>query len=332
MKRILIIGTGSIGERHLRCFQNTRRAEVAACEPNEELGRSVAGRYGCPWYGSLDEALGAASFDAAVICTPAQTHIAIATQCVRRGLHLLIEKPLAVTLEGIPELQALVGERNAIVRVAYIHRSLAPVRKVKDLLESGVIGEPKQLVIVTGQHFPTFRPAYRSIYYTRHESGGGAIQDALTHSLHGAEWLLGPIQSVFADAAHQVLEGVEVEDTVHLLARFGGAGNGVLGSFSLNQFQPPNEAYLTLNGTEGSLRSESHRFRVGVQRYGDEDWNWHQLPPEDRDGPFLRQAEAFLNALDGCPEDLATLGDGLQTLRVNIAALESSRTRREIDL
>ncbi len=331
MKRILIVGTGSIGERHLRCFQSIPGTEVAACEPNAELGKTVAERYGCRWFRSLDEALEGQSFDAAVICTPAHTHIPIAAQCVERGLHLLIEKPLAVSVEGVEALQCLVNERGAIVRIAYVHRSIPVYLKMKELLESGVIGEPKLLASVSGQHFPSFRPAYRSIYYAKHASGGGAIQDALTHGLHSAEWLLGPIRTVFADAAHQVLDGVEVEDTVNLIARLG-SGSGVLGSFSLNQFQAPNEAHLTISGTRGSLRLESHRQRVGLFLNGESDWQWFEVPKEERDGAFIRQAQSFLSAMEGTGDNLSTLAEGLQTLRVNLAALKSNQTRSEITL
>ena len=56
--RVAIIGTGSIGERHLRCFQASGRAEVIACEPNRELGAGISERYGCPWFTTLEEALG----------------------------------------------------------------------------------------------------------------------------------------------------------------------------------------------------------------------------------------------------------------------------------
>jgi len=331
MKRILIVGTGSIGERHLRCFQSQPGVEVAACEPNEDLGKAVAARYNCRWFGSVEAALEDGSFDAAVICTPAHTHIPISVQCVERGLHLLIEKPLAVSVDGVEALQNLVCERGVVVRIAYVHRSIQVVLKLKELLDLGIIGESKQYAMVAGQNFPSFRPAYRTIYYARHEAGGGAIQDALTHSLHSSEWLLGPIRRVFADAAHQVLEGVEVEDTVHLTARLGEGGK-VMASYSLNQFQAPNESTVNINGTLGSLRAEFHNARVGVCCHGSDQWQWHDLPKEDRDGPFLRQAGSFLSAISGGADNLATLAEGLQTLRVNIAALQSSRTRSEVIL
>lgn len=334
-KRILIIGTGSIGERHLRCFQNTGRADIAACEPSDALRAIITARYGCPGFASLEEAFHEkeGAFDAAVICTPAQTHLAIAQECVGRGWDILIEKPLSVSLDGLEALQRALAKSGRLARVAYVHRLNPILHRAKELLACGSIGKLRHITLTAGQHFPTFRPAYREIYYSNHATGGGAIQDALTHSIHTIEWLAGPIQRLFADAAHQVLEGVEVEDTVNLVARIRDADGGrILVSVGYNQFQAPNAHTLALNGDKGSLLIEFAASRLGLLHHGEPEWNWEDFARDDRDAPFLRQAHAFLDALEGQPTPLSTLEEAEQTLRVNLAALESARTRQEVTL
>lgn len=326
---ILVIGTGSIGERHLRCFQTLDRGLVGGCEPGEALRNRIQETYKCPMFASLDEAFSARPWTAAVICTPAQTHLPIARKCAERGMHVLIEKPLATSSDGLTELADEVKARRLIARVAYVHRSIPTVRAMRDLLQSGQIGEVKHIAVAGGQHFPTFRPAYASTYFARRETGGGAIQDALTHVVHAVEWLVSPFASVFCDASHQVLEGVEVEDTVSLVGRL---KNGVPVAIVQNLFQAPVEFTITLHGVKGSIRGEFHRQRTGLWLRGQEDWQWNDLPREERDGMFIRQAAAFLDATEGKPDDLATLDDGWQTLRVNLAALQSSDERKEIFL
>ena len=104
-KSVLIAGAGSIGERHLRCFRATGRAEVSICEIDPALRQKVAQQYSLEQtYTSFDEAL-VARPDAVVICTPAHLHIRMATAAARVGAHLLIEKPLGVSLDGIENLQ-----------------------------------------------------------------------------------------------------------------------------------------------------------------------------------------------------------------------------------
>src|SRR6476619_2862234 len=95
-QRALIIGCGSIGERHVRCFQATGRVEVAICEPNSTVRDAVAGRYGiADNFPSFECAL-EHPFDLAVVATPAPLHISQARALVDRGISSLIEKPLSL--------------------------------------------------------------------------------------------------------------------------------------------------------------------------------------------------------------------------------------------
>ena len=329
MISILIIGTGSIGERHLRCFQSLPHCRVAGCEPNESLRARIKETYGCEIYASLEEAFAGQAWTAVVICTPAHTHIPIARQCAERGIHQLIEKPLATSVEGLAQLSNEIKERQLIVRVAYVHRSISAVMRMKEILQSGAVGEIKHVVAAAGQHFPAFRPAYASTYFARRETGGGVIQDAITHVVHAVEWLVGPFVSVFCDATHQALAGIEVEDTANLTGRLRG---NIPVSLVQNQFQAPNELTITLHGLKGSVRAEFQHQRVGLWLQGGSDWQWEMLPQEERDAMYIRQASSFLDALEGKPDDLATLEDGWQTLKVNLAAMQSTDQRKEITL
>jgi predicted dehydrogenase len=231
----------------------------------------------------------------------------------------LIEKPLSTTPDGIDRLRQVVRERRLTAAVAYVYRCHPLLGAMRQAVRAGRFGRPVEFVAVSGQHFPTYRPAYRSIYYTDRATGGGAIQDALTHVINAGEWLLGPVTRLVADAAHQVLEGVTVEDTVHLLARHG----PVLASYNLNQHQAPNEITFTVVCERGTARLEyhEHRWRWMVQPGGP----WHDEPmaPLERDTLFVAQANTFLDAVEGKAAPPCTLEEGLQTLRVNLAALAS---------
>jgi predicted dehydrogenase len=190
---------------------------------------------------------------------------------------------------------------------------------MREAIISGSLGAPLELVAVAGQHFPTYRPAYRSTYYANRATGGGAIQDALTHTLNAGEWLLGPIDRLVADADHKLLDGVDVEDVVHLLARHG----PVLASYSMNQFQAPNEFTITIVCERGTARFESHLNRWGQMLQPDQEWKHEPSPVPERDSLFVAQANSFLDAIQGRGQLLCTLEEGAQTLRVNLAAMKS---------
>lgn len=327
---VLVVGVGSIGERHLRCFQATGRAELTFVEPNETLRATIAERYKVSGFASLAAALANSAASGAlpaspsnrpvaVVATPANLHIAIATQLVEAGYHVLIEKPLSTNMTGIERLERLAHDRGAVIGVAYVFRCFQGLAFMREAIVNGRFGKPVEIVVTAGQNFPTYRPAYRDTYYTDHATGGGAIQDALTHLFNAGEWLVGKIDRLVADAAHQVLEGVAVEDTVHVLARHG----DVLGSYSLNQHQAPNETTITVVCQRGTARWESHTQQWRWKVEPEKPWHIEPLWPMERDGAFTDQAKFFLDAASGLGQPLCSLAEGLQTLRVNLAALAS---------
>ena len=322
MHSILIIGCGSIGERHLRCFQQTGRCSVSACDSNPTLISAMHERYGVPVFGSLDAALGEWSFDAAVICTPAHIHLPIALTTLSLGMHVLIEKPLAIDCSLVPQVRDAIARSRSFLGVAYVYHLMPWIGGARECLRRGELGKILHVSCASGQHFPTFRPAYRDTYYARHEHGGGAVQDALTHVVNAVEWLIGPCTQVFCDAAHQMLAGVTVEDTVNVSARHG----DILASYAMTQFQAPNENTILINCEKGSVKIEIHQRRWGVLKHGETDWTWQQTPPLERDDLFIAQANAFIDGMEGKLTPLSTFEEAVQTLKFNEAALRSAAT------
>ncbi|HVU87560.1 MAG TPA: Gfo/Idh/MocA family oxidoreductase [Pirellulales bacterium] len=320
--RLLIIGLGSIGERHLRCAQRLGRFAVTCFDINTTLRDAVAVRYGiAETYDSLEQAIAAAPA-AAVICVPAHLHVAIATQLADRGIHLLIEKPLSTSQAGIGQLQSLVQQRRIVAGVGYVIRANPTLTAMREVILEGRFGRPVELVAMAGQDFPFYRPAYRDTYYRDRATGGGAIQDALTHLVNAGEWLVGPIDRVAADARHAVVPGVDVEDTVHVLARHG----EITACYSLNQYQAPNEFTITVVCQRGTLRFELHENRWRWMVEPGNTWHDEAGAPIERDDLFATQLHTFCDAIERRSPLLCTLDEGAQTLRVNLAILKSLET------
>ena len=324
---ILIVGGGSIGERHLRCFQQLG-CDVALCESHAERRHEMSDWYHLQRTFETTEAAAEQAWDGVVIATPANLHVQHAAQFAATTNALLIEKPLCTRLEDIEPLRAATADK--VVQVGYVLRVHPATQRVRQLLAGDEIGPPHQITVVSGQHFPSFRPAYRHIYYARRETGGGAVQDAATHLFDLIQYLGGPLDWVYCDYAHQVLEDVEVEDTVHLLGRAG--GGRVLVSLALNQFMAPNETHVQLNGSKGSLGIRFHEQRAGMILRGDPGWTWTEPLIAERDDLFRAQAESFLAAMVGRSPPLCTLDDGASALRVNLAALQSGEEQKPVEI
>ncbi|SDS47415.1 Gfo/Idh/MocA family oxidoreductase [Opitutus sp. GAS368] len=326
MHSILVIGAGSIGERHLRCFLNTGRARVTACDTDPVLLQTIAKTYHAPVATDWQQAIASGQFGAVVVCTPAPFHVPMATQALQRGLDVLIEKPLSQSLAGVADLIALRDATRRRAVVAYVLHVYPLLTQAREFLQAGELGPVLHATCTSGQYFPGGRPAhavpYAKTYYRDRRTGGGAIQDALTHTANWMESVLGPTDSVLCDCAHQALPEVTVEDTVNLSARHG----RVLVNYTLNQFQAPNESTLQFNTARGSVKIELHHRRWGSFRLGDKDWTWHEVPAADRDAPFQSQANRFLDLIEGKSAPMCSLEAALQTLRFNLSAIASAET------
>lgn len=325
--KTLIIGCGSIGERHLRCFQKTGRTEVVACDSNATLTARMRDTYGVAIESDWSSAVRSGQFDSVSICTPAPLHVIMAKSALEAGLHVLVEKPLSHSLEGIGELLAARDRAQRQATVAYVFHQIPALKAARAFLRSEPFGPIRQATMLAGQPFHLLRPAYAQTYYRSRASGGGAIQDALTHSANWIESVLGPTESVLCDCAHLVLPDVEVEDTVHVAARH---ASGALTSYTLNQFQGPNETSLQFNAARGSVRIEFHRQRWGHFAIGASDWTWEDTPIEHRDTLFISQADAFLDTIEGKPATVCSLDAAVDTLRFNLAAIASAERGQRV--
>ena len=318
--KVLCVGGGSIGERHLRCFQQTPPCTVSICETLDERRERLVKDYGVEGFASIDEAA-TREWDLVVIATPANLHIShtLAFKDVTKAW--MIEKPLSTNFDRIDELKA--ASKGKVLNVAYVFRNHPAVQAVRKMIQDRAYGEPLQLTVTGGQHFPTFRPAYREIYYNDRRTGGGAIQDGATHTFDMIQHLVGPLDWVFCDYDHQALEGVDVEDTVHVTARAG----GVMVSQTLNQFGAPNASCIQVNAKEGSMRLALHEQRYGTMRLGETEWDWSEQLLHERDDLFRLQAKHMVEACLGNREVLCSLDEGIRTLKVNMAALASRGER-----
>lgn len=325
--QILVIGCGSIGERHVRTFLATGRTKIIACDNRPQIRQQMTERYGVESIADWIPALENPAVTGVVVATPAPLHVAMATRWLEAGRHVLCEKPLSLDLAGVDQLIAARDAAKRFAAVGYTMHFVPGLQQAREFLKAGSFGSIRHVAVNTGQHFPHFRPAYREIYYRDHAQGGGAIQDALTHMANAVEWIVGPTSRVFCDAAHQVLEDVTVEDTVNVTARNASA----LVSYALTQFQAPNDTRVDFHAETGSIRVEFNAQRWGAMARGETDWKWTNAPVAERDQLYTAQANAFLDGCEGKANLLCTLEEGARTLRFNLAALKSWRENRPIE-
>ena len=324
MHKVLVIGTGGIGKRHLIGYSNTGRTSLSVVEP--DLGRraQAAAQFDiAQTFGSIEEA-DLSQFDLAVICAPGHVHVPIMQTCAKARLPFMVEKPLSVTMDGVDAALAAVAETGILARVGYIRRVAPEVLALREQIAAGKIGDLRLAYLNSSQEFPKYRPDFQRTYYARPEMGGGAILDAASHLFDLLIWLMGRPVSVAAIYDRLVLQGTETEDTCLVTIRF---ESGAMANVTVNQFQKRNTAQFEFIGTDGNLMLEH-----SVLQFGDTDAKaWAEsrdymdglVPTEAHQARFTIQANAMLDALEGKPCHLATLEEARQNLQVALAAKQS---------
>ena len=195
---ILIIGVGSIGERHLRSFLRIDGICCSIADTNTGTLERIASQYPVrEVYADYREA-NLNNFDGVVVCVPANLHIPITIELVKAGRHVLLEKPLAMSIYGVDELKRLHTNGKTVLCVAYNYRSDPLYRELRDRILAGDAGSIRLINYYVGQYWPHMRNDYPPQYAQSRTTGGGAIPDHLIHIINFLEWCFGPPLEVSA--------------------------------------------------------------------------------------------------------------------------------------
>lgn len=335
---ICIVGCGGIGQRHLRAFCRIDGVACSACEPRKEIAERLGEAFPLrEVFHSIDE-FDFSKFDAAMISTPAHLHVPLARRCVDAGCHVIIEKPLSISLDGVYELLEASRRKNVSVGVAYTRRFLPFLVKCKELIDAGAIGSPLILDSSEGQYYPDARPDFRTNYSGRKEMGGGVILDILSHHVNFYEWLVGVPREVSCMYATLGDMGVETEDTVIFGASY---DNNVLGNVVFTNIQHDQYWRSRLIGSERTLQLDVGFLNTGLERIVRPEirligkHNQEEaisLGPMARDVPYQNQAKNFVNAVAGKEELRTTLEEGIHTLVTVLTAREAYDKRRVLQV
>jgi len=323
--RILVIGTGSIGRRHIGNLVASG-AEVSAFSHRGDGSGAEPLPAGVRRWGSLDEA-GAEVFDGVVVANRTDLHVDAAFQFACAGSALLIEKPLSDRLAGVAELQKTARRRGLIVEAGFMLRFHPNLRWIHDHVRAGKLGKLHSIRAAVGQHLSQWRPGtdHRAGYSAKRAQGGGAVFD-LVHELDAVRWLAGEVEDVVAMIAHEPSLEVETEAIAQIGLR---CTSGVLAQVHLDYLRPTYGRTLEVAGASGVLSWDYQSGTVRLEQPGSEAAVVHQVPPTfERNDMFKAQTDHFLQRIrDHAIAAGSSLDDGVAVLRIALASHESAKTR-----
>lgn len=318
----MIAGAGSIGRRHLRNLLALGERDILLFRtrqgtlPEDDLSAF-------PVEVNLGAAL-AQRPQAVIVSNPTSLHLEIAIPAAQGGCHLLLEKPISHTMEGIDELEKAARRSGAKILVGYQFRFHPGLRYIKDLLSTTAIGRPLSARAHWGEYLPGWHPweDYRNSYSARPDLGGGVIL-TLSHPLDYLLWLLGPVEGLTALAGKLGNLEMQVEDTAEIGLRF---TNGALGSVHLDYNQRPASHWMEIIGTHGTIQWDNADGAVRVFREGNREWEVVSPPVGfERNELFLAQMRHFLSVARGETQPSCSLEDGAMALELALKALESAK-------
>ena len=259
---VVILGCGWIARRHAAA---ARRIGLPVAFASRDLGRARAYARefgGIAAYGGYEEALREPDITGAIVCTPHDRHLADARQALARGKHVLVEKPIARTLDEADRMIGAALDAGLQLMVAENFRFMPAFRHVKTLLEEARIGRLRELHLVSrGFRLPS---GWRG---DAGAAGGGALIDGGIHYVHNLRWWGGPVRRVFALRPAQTLTAMTAEDAVAILAEL---ADGVVGFLSNSLAAPglPRFQWSTVTGTEGTCFADNRGRLVAVRGRG----------------------------------------------------------------
>lgn len=329
--RVAVIGLGSMGKNHVRVYDELPEAElVAVVDSDPNLAKTVAGKHGIPAYSDFTEMLKKENPEAVSIAVPTALHFQVGMGVLDAGVHVLMEKPIAATID---QGRGLIEKARSVDRqlmVGHIVRYNPAIQALKEKLTRGDLGRIFQVVCRRAGPFPS---RIRDV---------GVVVDLAPHDVDIMRFLIGsnPIR-VYAETERRI--HTDHEDLLWGLLRF---PDGVIGALEINWLTPTKIREVLVLGERGLFRvddlTQDLYFYENAQAI---DIQWSTLAalkgvsegsmiryPLQHVEPLRAELQAFVRAIDAKTAVPVSGEDGLQALQLALALVESGQKHMVMDV
>ena len=328
--KILIVGCGSIGKRHLRNLLTIgiKHENISCVETRQDRITEVK-NYGIERvYSSLESALNDKNYDAAIICSPTSLHIEQCNILSSKNINLMIEKPLSRDLNNIEELKDIVIKNNLVTFIAYIFRFAPSIKFLKDILEKKTIGEVFFVRGEFSEYLPDWHPyeKYNSFYMAQKQMGGGSILDQ-SHIMDLVHHLFGNFKSVMA--FNNKISGLEIEadDIAEMIVEL---DNGILASIHTDIFGRKHSKSLEIKGSRGNIKWDFYKNEVSVYDAETKTLKIEDDFDKDFNKVYIEELKYFIDCSNNNNQAHPNLDVGIDTMKLILSSEESHNTGKKI--
>lgn len=342
--KALLIGLGGVGQRHARnlrslfpdvellAYRVRGYSHVVTPKLQADSGLDVEKTLGIRSFSDLQAAL-AEEPQIAIICNPSSLHISTAIACVQAGCDVLVEKPLADSLDGVSDLARAAEQAERLVMVAYQLRFHPCVKQLAATLASGVLGNLLSVRVTVGEYLPGWHPYedYRGSYAARADLGGGVVLTQI-HELDYLSSLFGAPKRVFAMGGHWSGLEIDVEDTASALLEFSAQGRTLPVHLHQDYLQRPASRQCEVIGDRAKVIMDLPSMTVTVHEFNGSQPTTYSFSDFDRNQLFLDEMQHFLTCVKERRRPIVDLHDGVTSLRMALAIKRSMRTGTLVSL
>ena len=334
-----LVGCGRIAQRHSQLLaegQVPGASLGAVCDSQPDRAKSVGERFGVPWYASMHDMMSAQPCDVVSVLSESGLHAQHCLDLVGYGSHILVEKPMALTLKDADRMIAACDQANLRLFVVKQNRFNRPVVALRRALESGRLGKLTMGTVRvrwcrTQQYYD--QDPWRGTWAL----DGGVLANQASHHIDLLEWMMGDVDTVYATTRRSLVD-IEAEDTAVGVLQFSSGAVGIIEATTATR--PTDlEGSLSLLGDRGTV--EIAGFAVNEMR------TWNFVEPDQADAELAEMSEnppdvygfghrAYLrHVVESLETGAAQLVDGLEgrrSLELIQALYESAASGQPVDL
>jgi len=297
-------GVGAMGRNHARLYSELAGVElIGVADVNKQLAISIAQSYERKAYADYNDLLNE-NLDAVSIAVPTTLHKEVALDAIQQGINILVEKPIADTVENADEIIEAARQKGIKLMVGHVERFNPAIIKLKELINNGQLGD---IISISAKRVGPYNPRIRDV---------GIILDLGTHDIDIMSYLYGnEVKEVYASGGSVIHSH---EDHAIITLNF---DNGRSGVIETNWLTPHKVRNLTVIGSKGIAEVDYIQSSLRIF-----DREWVREAKIEKEEPLKLELEHFIDCVQHDKEPLVSGQEGKHALQVALAAIESART------
>ena len=328
MSKILVVGYGAIGKRHVRNILNHTKHEVIIFSKRKDL--NSLRKKNVKVFHTLDECLSEKP-KIGFITNETSYHIPVATKLAKAGLDLFIEKPLSDSIKGVGTLRSIVKQKKLVTQMGYHLRFHQCIINIRKLLKQKKIGKIISIQAENGSYLPDWHPYedYRGGYAGKKELGGGIILTQI-HDVDYLYWFFGNPKSIFSIMGKFSDLDISVEDYSASIIQF---KNKITAELHLDFFQAPEFRGCKIKGTNGVISWNSGDNQVKL--YNNKKRNWEiifRAKDFERNEMYVDEIKHFLKCVKNRKNTINRIEEAIRTMNIALAMKKSAKMKKMVEI